>query len=198
VSPVDIASARRKADHEELERAKEAGDWGAALDVLHANLHEIESLLMRSLSRHDATHAELAQLRGLIETTLARVGDLVIALERATPAPSYRPPLASANQLDAQALGNSIEALATLIAGNTAAIIARIDAIERRVGHLDAELGETPDPTRGEKGSGMRLVVHKLQSKTLVAQLAIGGVLVGAASGGGVELIKHLFHLIGG
>jgi hypothetical protein len=193
VNPVELNTKRREADHAELERAKAEGDWGAAFDVLQANLYEIEALLIRSLSKHDDNHKSIADLRLLLESTLARVGELMLEVEKPE---RYRPTRASASNLDAQALGASIEALATQLSNNQAAILSHIEGIEARVSKLDAELGRTPDPTKSDKGSGMRLVVWQLQSKTLAVKIGMGGLLVGVASGGGIELVKHLLHLL--
>lgn len=184
--PVDIATARRAADSEELARAKAAGDWGAALDVIHANLHEVESLVVRALSKQDGTNALLEQL-------LVRVGELVEAIENPAPppAPSYRPSMASANQIDAQALGDSIERVDRQHHGSILVLGGRVEVLEKKI-------GEIPDPTRGTKGSGIAEIVYRLDSKATIARFALLAALASAAGSQVAELAKFIFHALKG
>jgi hypothetical protein len=184
MGPVDFAAARRKADRDELERAKAAGDWGAALDVIHANLHEVESLCMRSYSKHEETNR-------LIGDIFVRIGDLVDAMAKAAPAPvSYRPSLASANNLDAQALATTIENVDRQHRGS-------ITALGDRLGAVEARIGDVPDPTKGRKGSGIAEIVHRLDSNGTIAKLLLLVAIAGAAGAQLTELIKWLAHLKG-
>lgn len=188
MSPVDLASKRREADRRELERAKAEGDWGAGLDVIRANLHEIESLVIRSLAKHDTTHDELAALRALIEGMLERVGELVTTIEQKPAAPSYRPSLASANNLDAQAIGQTIEGVYAELHGSQLAIATRVVALE-------STIGVVPDEIKGTNGTGLAGIVHKLNSKTTLAKLALLAAVASALGTNVGEFVRWLLHL---
>lgn len=190
MSPVDIATRRREADRKELEHAKSVGDWGAALDVIHANVHEIESLVVRSLSKHDATHAEIAAVQGLLESVLVSVGQLHIAIEEKAAAPSYRPSMTSASQLDAQALGQTIENIYAVLSGTDVAIAARLAVLE-------GTIGAEPNLAAGKKGTGLAGIVHRLDSKSTIVKLALLTAIAGAVGTNIAELVKHLLHLGG-
>lgn len=199
--PVDIAVARRLADRKELDGAKLSGDWGRAIDVVHANIHEVEHLTMRSLSKHEVTHTELSALRvevsamsGLLGTVLGSVGELVLAIERAPkhePAPSYRPSLSSASNLDAQALAQTIENVHTELQNNQIAIVGRVVALEMTI-------GAPPDELKGTKGSGIAAIVHKLNSKRTLVALALLAALASALGTNIAELAKWIFHALKG
>jgi HPt (histidine-containing phosphotransfer) domain-containing protein len=186
MTPVEIATKRREADRAELEAARETGDWTRAFDVLHANFAELEALQIRSLSKHDQTHDQISQLRALMTRMIERVGDLVDAQERAHP-PSYRPSRASASNLDAQAIGQTIEGVYTELKSDGAVMASRIEAIA-------GQMGSIPDATKGHKGSGIAAIVHRLDSKATLAKLMLAVTAAGAAGANVAEFVKWLVH----
>jgi hypothetical protein len=191
--PADIAGARRDADRKALARAQEAGDWAEAFDIMLANIHEVESIALRSLARHEVTLAEIKGLGKLIEALMGRVGELAIAVESDTiPAapPSYRPDRNSASNLDAQALGQTIE---NVDRKHSTDLMALGAVVER----LQAQVGEAPDVTKGRKGSGISEIVHRLDSKETIAKLAILAALASAAGTQVADLVKFVIHLKG-
>jgi hypothetical protein len=186
MTPIEIATKRREADRAELEAARETGDWTRAFDVLHANFAELESLQIRSLSKHDDTHKELSQIRSLMMRTFERIGDLAIVQERAHP-PSYRPSRASASNLDAQAIGQTIEGVYTELKSDGAAMASEIQSMK-------AQMGSIPDATKGHKGSGIAAIVHRLDSKATLAKLMLAVTAAGAAGANVAEFVKWLVH----
>jgi hypothetical protein len=186
MSPVDLAMKRREADRRELERAKAVEDWGAALDVILANQHEGEGHLLRLVAEQVATREEVSKLGRAWADANEKLGAV---LER-PPVPSYRPSLASANHLDAQAIGQTIEGVYAELRGTDIALAQQIENIK-------AQVGEAPDVTKGRKGSGISEIVHRLDSKATVAKLAVLVTLAGAAGANLAELVKWLVHLKG-